>query len=563
MQPLGWRRLAGRSGTVAVAVAVVAAAAETVAAVVVGEVAAASSAGLVTALAVLLGGAAVLDTAGRVALSGAVARAEGVLRADLVHTALHQPLPALQEQAVGELLDRIDDDTRQLGSLVRRTGWEIGRAGIRSVLSWVAAGLTWWPAWIAFPVAAVLVVALVRPLTGLLARCKLAEEAAWSEHSAQLEEAVAGRDDVRSSLGQAHVVRAFAARAREVLLRVAATRTASTRASLRTGLVLHAVLAGVAVAGVGLVGRGALGVAELVTLWLLVTAFAGQLTQVAQRLPELQAGIGAVTRIDGLLTAPQQPAGGAPVPDGPAGVEFRGLTTGYPGGFTLDGIDLAVPAGTHCALVGRTGAGKSTLAALLSRVLEPPPGTVFVGGRDVTTLDVTALRRAVGVVTQRTEVLAATFEENVTLFADVSEGAVATAVAALGLTDWVASLPDGPRTRLGGEGTTLSAGEEQLVAFARLLVRDVSVVVLDEATARMDPQTERLVERAATRLLAGRTAIVVAHRLSTVRHCDTVAVLDRGRVVQQGDRERLAAEPGPFRDLLAAAGGPATPAPPA
>lgn len=554
MQPLTWHRLAGPAAGAAVAGAAAGAVAETVATSVVGRVAAGPTPALVALLAALLVGAAVLDTAGRVALSGAVGRAEGVLRSDLVHAALHQPLPVLQEQAVGELLDRIDDDTRQLGSLLRRTGWELGRAGLRSVLAWIAAGITWWPAWIAFPLVAALVVALVRPLTPLLARRKLDEEAAWSEHAALLEEAVAGRDDVRSSLGQPHVVREYATRSRDVLARVAASRSASTRAGLRTGLVMHAMLAAVAVGGVALVGGGGLGVAELVTLWLLVTAFAGQLGQMANRLPELQAGIGALTRVAGLLTAPQDPVGGAEVPPPPVGIAFRGLTTGYPGGFTLRSVDLDVPPGTRCALVGRTGSGKSTLAALLSRVLEPPPGTVFVGGRDVTTIDVLALRRAVGVVTQRTEVLAATLEENLTLFTDVPAGAVERAVEALGLGEWVASLPDGLRTRLGTSGTTLSAGEEQLVAFARLLVRDVSVVVLDEATARMDPQTERLVERAADRLLAGRTGIVVAHRLSTVRHCDTVAVLDRGRIVQQGDRERLAVGPGPFRDLLTAAG---------
>ena len=169
----------------------------------------------------LLVGASALDTAGRTALATAVGRAEGRLRADLLDAALSQPLPVLAEQAVGEVIDRVDDDPRQLASLLREAAWDLGRALVRSVLAWVVAGLTWWPAWIAFPLVALLVVALVRPLTPLLARRKLDEEAAWSEHAALLEEAVAGRDDVRSSLGQPHVVREYATRSRDVLARVA------------------------------------------------------------------------------------------------------------------------------------------------------------------------------------------------------------------------------------------------------------------------------------------------------------------------------------------------------
>jgi ATP-binding cassette subfamily B protein len=562
-QPLTWRRLAEPASVIALAVAVAAAAAETLAAVVAGEVAGGPSAELVGLLAVLLLGGTVLDTIGRTTFSGVVGRAEGRLRADLLHAALHQPLPVLEDQAVGEVLDRVDDDARQLGVLIRRTGWTLSSATLRSVLAWVIAGLTWWPAWFAFPLVALLAAALVRPLTRVLAERKLAEEAAWSDHSAQLEEAVAGRDDVRSSLGQPHVVRQYARRAQEVLRRVTATTAASTRVGLRTGLVLHGMLATLVVTGAALVGAGRLGVAELVTLWLLVTTFVGQLTHVSNQLPELQAGLGALRRIRSLLAAPQEPVGGVPVPAGPATVAIRGLTFGYPGGFALQSVHLTVPAGTTCALVGRTGAGKSTLGKLLSRAVEPPPGTVFVAGQDVTAMDIQDLRRAVGVVTQRTEILAATLEENITLFADVPRAAVESAVAALGLDEWVASLPDGLQTRLGSGGSTLSAGEEQLVAFARLLVRDVSVVVLDEATARMDPQTERRVTRAAERLLAGRTGVLVAHRLSTTRRCHSVAVLDRGRLVQHGERARLAAEPGPFRDLLTAAGDGDTPPEPA
>jgi ATP-binding cassette subfamily B protein len=553
-QPLTWRRLAEPASVAAVAVATVAAIAETLAAVVAGRVADHPTAWLVGLLGCLLLGSTLLDTAGRTAFSGVVGRAEGRLRADLLHAALHQSLPALEELAVGEVLDRVDDDARQVGVLLRRTGWQLCRAALRSVLAWVIAGFAWWPAWIGFPLVGLLAVAAVRSLSPIVAERKLAEEVAWSDHSAQLEEAVAGRDDVRSSLGQPHVVRQYTRLAQQVLRRVGDTCSASTQVGLRTGLVVHAALAAIAVSGAALVGAGQLGVAGLVTLWLLVTTFAGQLSQITNHLPEVQAGLGALQRIRGMLSAPQEPDGGAPVPVGSAGVEFRNLTVGYPGGFALRSVDLTVAAGTTCALVGRTGAGKSTLAKLLSRAMEPPPGTVFVAGQDVTATSIEHLRRAVGVVTQRTEILAATLEKNITLFADVLPAGVRDALEALGLTEWVESLPHGLQTRLGSGGSTLSAGEEQLVAFARLLVRDVAVVVLDEATARMDPQTERLVTRAADRLLTGRTGIVIAHRMSTTRRCDSVAVLDRGRVVQQGPRPRLAAEPGPFRDLLAAAG---------
>src|SRR5690606_24274043 len=150
--------------------------------------------------------------------------------------------------------------------------------------------------------------------------------------------------------------------------------------------------------------------------------------------------------------------------------------------FALRGVDLHVPGGRTTALVGRTGSGKSTLAALLSRAVDPPRGSVLLGGVDVLDLDLQALRAAVGVVTQRTEILAGTLADNITLFGDVAAAAVTDAVRELGLQAWVAGLDDGIDTLLGPGGTTLSAGEEQLVAFARLLVRDVDVVVLDEAT---------------------------------------------------------------------------------
>ncbi|MEJ5915249.1 ABC transporter ATP-binding protein [Pseudokineococcus sp. 1T1Z-3] len=553
--PLDRRRLAAPGTWVALAAAALAAVGETVGAVLAGRAVEGPTPALVASLAAVLVGFALLDTAGRTIFSGVVGRAEGRLRGDLVDRALGQPVTALEEQGVGELFDRVDDDAWQLSQLLRGVGWSTLGAALRSVAAWVVAGLIAWPAFVAFPVVAALTWLAVRRRAPEVARLKVLEEVAWSEHSSHLEEAVAGRDDVRTSLGQPHVLRQYAIRSRALLGRVRDVSHAAADLAARAGVVLNLLLAGVVVGGVALVVTGGLDVGQLVTLWLLVALFVGQLVQVSNHLPEIQEGLGALTRIRALLGAEQEPRGGRPVPPGPARVELHGLSVGYEGGFALDGVSLVVEEGTTCALVGRSGSGKSTLAKALSRAVEPAPGSVFVGGVDVTEADVASLRRGVGVVTQRTELLAASLADNITLFADVEDGAVDRAVDALGLQDWVDGLPDGLATRLGSGGTTLSAGEEQLVAFARLLVRDVSLVVLDEATARMDPQTEARVTRASERLLAGRTGILIAHRLTTTRRADTVAVLEDGRLVQHGPRTQLAAAPGPFRDLLAAAGG--------
>src|SRR3954454_2716392 len=550
-----WRRMRRGATAAALVASALAAIGQSVGTLVAGQLAESPSSRLVWMLAACVVGAAVLDTAGRTVWSVVCDRAEGELRTDLLDAALHQPLSALSEQAVGEVLDRVDDDTWEVGTLVRRQVWDAVRTLFTCVPMWVVGGLTWWPAWFLFPLCAVAAISVVRPLLGEVSRRKVLEEMAWTDHAAALEEGVAGRDDLRTSLGQAHVVRRLARISAQVHRRMLDVLVIEVRVTRRAGVLLHALLAGIAIGGAVLVLDGDLSVAQLVTLFLVTSAFVGQVDALARHLPDLQAGMGAVIRLRQMLRAEPEPAGGRPVPPGVVGLRFHELDFAYEqGSFALRGVDLEVPAGQTCALVGRTGSGKSTLASLVSRAVEPQPGSVLVGGVDVRELDLQQLRAAVGVVTQRTEILAGTMAENITLFADRPRAVVEAAVEELGLVDWVASLPDGLDTRLGPGGTTLSAGEEQLVAFARLLVRDVSVVVLDEATARMDPLTEALVVRAADRLLAGRTGLLVAHRLSTTARADLVAVLAAGRVVQHGRRSDLATRPGPFRDLLEADG---------
>jgi ABC-type multidrug transport system fused ATPase/permease subunit len=549
-----WRRLRRPATWFCFAASFTAAIGTSLGSVVAGRLADDPAPRLVAILAVCVVGAAVIDTTARAIWATVVDRAEGQLRADLLDAAMAQPLSELTEQAVGEVLDRIDDDTHEVGQLLRWAVWQAVRTFLATGPLWLVAGLTWLPAFVLFPVTGVVAYLSVRRILPRIAERKVLEEMAWTDHAAAMEEGVAARDDLRTSLGQAYVVRRSAELAAAILTRFREVLRLEVRIGRTTGSLLHGALAATALAGIALVSTDHLSTAELVTLFLVTTMFVGQVDMLARHLPDLQEGFGAVLRLRGMLASVPEPGGGRPLPEGALSVEFCDLHFAYPTGtFALRGIELAVRAGHTCALVGRTGSGKSTLASLLSRAVEPEPGTVLLGGIDVRDLDLQQLRAGVGVVTQRTEILAGTLAENITLFAERPRDQVAGAVEELGLTSWVASLPDGLDTVLGPGGTSLSAGEEQLVAFARLLVRDVRVVVLDEATARMDPVTEARVVRAAERLLAGRTGLLVAHRLSTTERAEQIAVLESGRVVQHGPRTVLADQDGPFRRLLRAA----------
>ncbi|HEY9494522.1 MAG TPA: ABC transporter ATP-binding protein [Intrasporangium sp.] len=552
--PVDWRRVRRPLTLVCFTLSLLGAVAASLGSMVAGRLAEHATSTLVALLALCVVGGALIDTAAKVIWAAVCDRAEGRLRADLLDAAMAQPLSELSEQAVGEVLDRIDDDTWEVGQLMRWGVWQAVRTMLASGPLWVVASVAWWPAAFLFPLTGFAAYWVVRRLLPQVADRKVVEEAAWTDHAASTEEGVAARDDLRTALGQAHVLRRNARMAARVHAALDKVLQVEVRITRRSGGLLHGALAAVALVGTALVLADDLSTAQLVTLFLVTTMFVGGVDMLARHLPDLQEGFGAVLRLRAMLASPAEPTGGLPLRDGPLDVEFRGLEFSYgTGTFALRDINLVVPAGHTCALVGRTGSGKSTLAALLSRAVEPPRGTVLLGGTDVRDLDLQGLRAAVGVVTQRTEVLAGTLAENLALFGDVPRARVEAAVAELGLTEWVAGLPHGLDTMLGPGGTTLSAGEEQLVAFARLLVRDVRVVVLDEATARMDPVTEARVVRAADRLISGRTGILVAHRLSTTERAEQVAVLESGRVVQQGPRHRLASGEGPFRRLLEAA----------
>jgi ATP-binding cassette subfamily B protein len=235
-------------------------------------------------------------------------------------------------------------------------------------------------------------------------------------------------------------------------------------------------------------------------------------------------------------------------------VRLSGVSFTYPGADrpAITGVDLDVPAGGTLALVGETGSGKTTLAALIARLYDPTSGTVSVDGIDIRDMRLTDLAAVVGVVSQETYLLHTTVRENLRYARpDATDTEIEDAARAAQIHDLIAGLPDGYDTMVGSRGHRFSGGEKQRIAIARTLLRDPRVLVLDEATSALDTETERAVQKAFDVLARGRTTITIAHRLSTVRHADQIVVLDHGRIVEAGTHTSLIADNGRYAGLAA------------
>jgi ATP-binding cassette subfamily B protein len=216
----------------------------------------------------------------------------------------------------------------------------------------------------------------------------------------------------------------------------------------------------------------------------------------------------------------------------------------------LHGIDLDVPAGTTVALVGHTGAGKSTIAKLIARFYDPTQGSISVDEIDLRDVTQESLRRRLGIVPQEGFLFAGTVAENIAFGRPgASREEIVAAARAVGAEEFVEQLEDGFDTALGERGSRLSLGQRQLVAFARALLADPAILILDEATSSVDIATERRIEHALRRLLHGRTAFIIAHRLSTVRRANLIVVLEHGTVVEQGTHDELLARGGRYAEL--------------
>ncbi|WP_053202861.1 ABC transporter ATP-binding protein [Jiangella muralis] len=284
-----------------------------------------------------------------------------------------------------------------------------------------------------------------------------------------------------------------------------------------------------------------------------VALFWMPLTSIASFWSQFQQGLSASERVFALIDAEPLVVQRDPRPVGRlAGrIEFRSVRFGYaPEHPVLDGFDLTIAAGETIALVGHTGAGKSTIGRLLVRFYEFQGGQILIDGTDIRAVELTSYRQQLGVVPQSPFLFSGTVADNIRYpRPDASDDDVRAAAATVAGGDWLDALPDGLGTEVGEHGSALSMGQRQLVALARLLLQDPAIVILDEATASVDPLTEAHISEGLDVALAGRTSIVIAHRLSTIEHADRIIVMRDGGIVEEGTHDSLLRAGGAYCDV--------------
>ncbi|WP_328553316.1 ABC transporter ATP-binding protein [Streptomyces sp. NBC_00358] len=472
------------------------------------------------------------------------------VREEFVERTLTLPASVVERAGTGDLMARGTVDVTAVGNTLRDTGPQLLISGAQALFVLVAV----------FAIDPLLGGCGVLGLAGIggalrwyLRRARtayLAEGAATSEVAEVLSATASG----------ARTVEAFGLRGRRIRAsrdaletsRVTRMRTLFLRSVFFPAVEISYVVPVVAVLLVGgaLHARGTLSLGTVVAATLYLHRLAEPLDQILNQVEQLQSSGASFARVEGLARAPRAEPAGSPVPVDDR-IDVTGVRYAYDrGGEVLRGVDLSVRPGERLAVVGPSGAGKTTLSRLLAGVDAPGSGTVTVGRVPVVALDPEQLRRHVVLVTQEHHVFLGTVRDNL-LIAEPSAGDAElwAALAAVGADDWAGELPDGLDTELGPEALRVDGSRAQQLALARVVLADPHTLVLDEATALLDPATARHTERALAAVLEGRTVIAIAHRLHTAHDADRVAVMEDGRLTELGTHDELVAAEGPYAAL--------------
>ena len=480
--------------------------------------------------------------------------ATNALRADLALHCLQLDLGFHKERTPGELIERIDGDVTALAGFFSRfivnvLGNFVLLIGVLIVVTFV--DLRAGAALSAF--IAIAIGFLLGPLrTIAVGGWRRVREAA-AQTNGFLGERLGGTEDIRSSGAETHVLNGLALHHREWL-------SSRRRATLGLGAIFASTILtfaiGNAVAfavGGYLWTIGAVSVGTVYLLFYYTEMLRRPIEAFRRELEDMQRAIASLGRVDQLLrTASALKDGSAALPAGALAVQLDRVSFAYESELVLRDVSIRLAPGRVLGILGRTGSGKTTLARLLLRFYDPTSGAIRLGAVDLREAALGAVRDRATLVSQDVQLFSASVRDNLTFFdREIDDARVESVIDRIGLGDWLrrqsATDPLGAPMTAGG----LSAGEAQLLAFARVFLRDPGLIVLDEASSRLDPVTERHIEEAIDTLLAGRTAVVIAHRLATVDRCDEILILEDGQVVEHGPRVDLAADPGSrFASLL-------------
>jgi len=473
--------------------------------------------------------------------------ATNALRADLLLHCLRLDQSFHKGRTPGELIERIDGDVTALANffsqlVIQVAGNLLLLLGVLVVL-W---GVDWRIGLLFTASAAAILFVLNRLQAVALPLWKTARQRS-AELFGFIEERLAATEDIRSSGAEPYTMRRLAA---HLGAHMAAQRSAllTGRLSWTTADILFTLgTAAAYLLAARQFGAGALSIGTIYVIFFYAGLLLRPLMQISRQAEDFQkasAGIARVQELFGMRSA--LPAGGdARLPAGALPLAFRQVRFSYDaaGEPALAGLSLRLGAGRTLGVLGRTGSGKTTLTRLLFRLYDPQGGAIELGGVDLRAVPLADLRRRVGIVTQEVQLFHASLRDNLTLFDPaIPDARILAAIDELGLAFWFRSLPAGLDTVLAA-GAGLSAGEAQLLAFTRIFLRDPGLVILDEASSRVDPATEQLIERAVDRLLVGRTGIIIAHRLHTVHRADEILILEDGAVAEHGERARLLQDP--------------------